>query len=129
VNCLIFKGFLCRLPRGVSSSQKQDIVKLTPAYFIGIFLSNSVYNKPLTQYRYSCHKRQSFTSDEIIDQDFKDSCRLCNFFFWPSYSKILEYLISKSRGAIRRSSLRTVTNLSVSIKADLLRIKVSLLVR
>lgn len=59
--------FLCHIPGRVFSSQKQDMVKLTPAYFIGIFLSNSVYNKPLTQYRYSCHKRQSFTSDEIID--------------------------------------------------------------
>lgn len=57
----------CHIMRRVFLSQKQDIVKLTPAYFIGIFLSNSVYNKPLTQYRCSCHKRQSFTSDEIID--------------------------------------------------------------
>lgn len=68
--------------RKLFSSQKQDIEKLTPAYFIGIFLSNSLDNKPLTQYRYWCHQRQSFTSDEIIDWDIKDICRLCNFFIF-----------------------------------------------
>lgn len=63
------------------ASEKQDMEKLTQAYFIEIFLSNSLDNKPLTQYRYWCHKRQSFTSDEIIDWDIKDIYRLCNFYF------------------------------------------------
>lgn len=45
-------SFLSCTKNSEFSDKKQDMVKLTPAYFVGIFVSNSPDNKPLTQYRY-----------------------------------------------------------------------------